>query len=119
MSSVLPFPSNPHRRDEAGEPSGDTGDAPGPRVRDVIGEVLRAERLDQQRSLADVAEAAAVSLPYLSEVERGRKDVSSDVLHAICDALELPVADLLERSADRFRVGARPQGSVRLELLAA
>jgi len=72
-------------------------------LRDVIGDVLREERLDQERTLGDVARRAAVSLPYLSEVERGRKDVSSDVLAAICDALDLPLADVLDRSARRLR----------------
>jgi transcriptional regulator with XRE-family HTH domain len=86
-------------------------------LRDVIGEVLREERQDQGRTLADVAREAHVSLPYLSEVERGRKEVSSDVLAAICDALELPLVDVLERSADRLR--ARAQRRVRLQLLAA
>jgi DNA-binding Xre family transcriptional regulator len=74
-----------------------------PPLRDVIGEVLRDERLDQQRTLAEVAREAAVSLPYLSEIERGRKEVSSDVLAAICDALQLPLADVLGRSAERLR----------------
>jgi transcriptional regulator with XRE-family HTH domain len=90
---------------------------PAPPLRDVIGEVLREERTDQGRTLADVADAAHVSLPYLSEVERGRKEVSSDVLAAICDALELPLVDVLERGADRLR--ARAQGSHRFVLLAA
>lgn len=88
-----------------------------PPLRDVIGDVLRDERLDQGRTLADVAGDAHVSLPYLSEVERGRKDVSSDVLAAICDALELPLVDVLERSAERLRT--RAQGTNRFQLLAA
>jgi DNA-binding Xre family transcriptional regulator len=74
-----------------------------PRLRTVIGDVLREERHDQARTLADVAEAAAVSLPYLSEVERGVKEVSSDLLAAICDALGLELVDVLERSARRLR----------------
>lgn len=89
----------------------------GPRLRDLIGDVLRDERLDQKRTLADVARDAAVSLPYLSEVERGRKEVSSDLLAAICDALEIPLVQVLERSADRLRgTGARGSG---IQLLAA
>ena len=122
MSNVLPFPSNP-RRDDAADRSADSGApaAPGgePRLRDVIGGVLRGERVDQGRTLADVAERAAVSLPYLSEVERGRKEVSSDVLGAICDALEMPLVEVLERSADRLRIDARAQRGTRHQLLAA
>lgn len=92
-----------------------------PRLRGVIGDVLRGERLEQRRSLADVAAAAAVSLPYLSEVERGRKEVSSDVLAAITGALGLELVEVLERSADRLRVppGTRVQGMARVTLRAA
>ncbi len=88
-----------------------------PGLRDVIGDVLREERHDQGRTLAEVADAAHVSLPYLSEVERGRKEVSSDVLAAICDALELPLVDVFERGADRLR--ARAQRGPFAQLLAA
>ncbi|WP_432524126.1 helix-turn-helix domain-containing protein [Kineococcus sp. SYSU DK006] len=71
---------------------------PDPLLRDVLGAVLRRERLAQRRTLADVATAARVSLPYLSEVERGRKEPSSEVLAAVCAALDLALADLLARS---------------------
>ncbi|MFV0307359.1 MAG: helix-turn-helix domain-containing protein [Desertimonas sp.] len=87
------------------------------RLRGVIGDVLRDERTRQKRSLADVARTAAVSVPYLSEVERGRKEVSSDLLDAISEALGLELVEVLERSARRLRVGG--QGSTRIQLLAA
>ena len=64
-------------------------------LRTMIGEVLRRTRLAQGRTLADVARAARVSMPYLSEVERGRKEASSEVLAAICDALRLDLSELL------------------------
>lgn len=86
-------------------------------LREVIGEVLRDERHRQQRTLADVAEAAAVSLPYLSEVERGRKEISSDLLEAVSGALDLTLVDLLERSVDRLR--ARMQSGSGIQLRAA
>ena len=70
---------------------------PDPLLRDALGAVLRAERLGQHRTLADVAAGARVSLPHLSEVERGRKEPSSEVLAAICASLDLPLADLLRR----------------------
>jgi transcriptional regulator with XRE-family HTH domain len=64
-------------------------------LRLVLGEALRQARLEQGRTLADVALAASISLPYLSEVERGRKEVSSEVLAALCDALGIDLSDLL------------------------
>ncbi|HUJ05617.1 MAG TPA: helix-turn-helix domain-containing protein [Streptosporangiaceae bacterium] len=66
-----------------------------PLLRTMLGDVLRRTRLDQGRTLADVARHARVSMPYLSEVERGRKEASSEVLAAICDALRIGLADLL------------------------
>jgi transcriptional regulator with XRE-family HTH domain len=72
---------------------------PDPLLRDALGAVLRTERLEQHRTLSDVAGTARVSLPYLSEVERGRKEPSSEVLAAICSALQLPLAELLRRSS--------------------
>ena len=60
---------------------------PRPLLRTMVGDVLRRTRQAQGRTLADVARAARVSVPYLSELERGRKEASSEVLAAICDAL--------------------------------
>ena len=98
LADVLPFPtSRPVTPDER------PGTPAEPRLRDLIGDVLREERLDQGRTLADVADRSAVSLPYLSEIERGRKEVSSDLLAAVCDALDVPLVEVLERSADRLR----------------
>ncbi|MEM9134792.1 MAG: helix-turn-helix transcriptional regulator [Actinomycetota bacterium] len=74
----------------------------GVRLRHVIGDVLREERRRQGRTLADVAEEAAVSLPYLSEIERGSKEVSSDVLHVVHTALGLELGEVLERSSRRL-----------------
>ena len=66
-----------------------------PLLRTTLGEVLRRARLDQGRTLADVAQAAKVSMQYLSEIERGRKEASSEVLAAICDALGTDLPDVL------------------------
>jgi transcriptional regulator with XRE-family HTH domain len=68
---------------------------PRPLLRTMLGDVLRRTRREQGRTLAEVARAAKVSMPYLSEVERGRKEASSEVLAAICDALGLELSDLL------------------------
>jgi transcriptional regulator with XRE-family HTH domain len=66
-----------------------------PLLRTLIGEALRRNRQGQRRTLADVARQARVSVPYLSEVERGRKEASSEVLAAVCDALRVELSDLL------------------------
>ncbi|MGW6737856.1 helix-turn-helix domain-containing protein [Streptomyces sp. NPDC055013] len=78
-----------------------TQPAPAPREplwRDLVGDVLRRERLAQERTLKDVADAARISMPYLSEVERGRKEASSEVLAAAAHALGLGLADLLSQA---------------------
>jgi transcriptional regulator with XRE-family HTH domain len=66
-----------------------------PLLRTLLGEVLRRRRREQRRTLADVAAAARVSMPYLSELERGRKEASSEVLAAVCDALRIQLSDVL------------------------
>ncbi|WP_329344277.1 helix-turn-helix transcriptional regulator [Streptomyces sp. NBC_01352] len=66
-----------------------------PLLRDLVGDVLRRERLAQERTLKDVADTARISMPYLSEVERGRKEASSEVLAAAAGALGLGLGDLL------------------------
>ncbi|HLM07154.1 MAG TPA: helix-turn-helix transcriptional regulator [Blastococcus sp.] len=64
-------------------------------LRTQLGSTLRGHRLRQRRTLRDVSGAARVSLGYLSEVERGQKEASSELLASICDALEVELADLL------------------------
>jgi transcriptional regulator with XRE-family HTH domain len=64
-------------------------------LREVLGDVLRRARTKQGRTLRQVSDAARVSLGYLSEVERGRKEASSELLSAICDALDVPLSQLL------------------------
>ncbi|MFG1872731.1 helix-turn-helix domain-containing protein [Micromonospora arborensis] len=72
-------------------------------LRRVIGGVLRRHRQRQGRTLREVATSADVSVPYLSEVERGRKEASSEVLAAICRALGISLADLLGEARDDMR----------------
>jgi transcriptional regulator with XRE-family HTH domain len=69
-------------------------------LREVIGDVLRRARIDQGRTLREVSDAARVSLGYLSEVERGRKEASSELLGAICGALEVPLSRVLADAGD-------------------
>lgn len=64
-------------------------------LRESVGEVLREARMTQGRTLREVSDSARVSLGYLSEVERGRKEASSELLNAICAALQVPLSELL------------------------
>lgn len=90
-----------------------------PLVREVIGDVLRGARMTQGRTLREVSDSARVSLGYLSEVERGRKEPSSELLNAICAALDVPLSAVLtdagermasEERAIRVAPGSRPGG---------
>jgi len=64
-------------------------------LREAVGSSLRAARTEHSRTLRDVARQARVSLGYLSEVERGQKEASSELLNAICDALGLQLSTLM------------------------
>jgi transcriptional regulator with XRE-family HTH domain len=68
---------------------------PRPLLRVLLGDVLRRIRRGQGRTLSDVARAARISMPYLSELERGRKEASSEVLASVCEALRVDLADVL------------------------
>lgn len=83
-----------------------------PLWRDLVGDVLRGERLAQERTLKDVSDAARISMPYLSEVERGRKEASSEVLAAAAGALGLSLGDLLARAhGELVRLTSRHTGA--------
>ncbi|GGQ89734.1 helix-turn-helix domain-containing protein [Streptomyces flaveolus] len=83
-----------------------------PLWRDLVGDVLRRERQAQERTLKDVAESARISMPYLSEVERGRKEASSEVLAAAAGALGMGLGDLLARAqGELIRLTARHSGA--------
>jgi transcriptional regulator with XRE-family HTH domain len=69
-------------------------------LRRVIGDALRARRQGQHRTLRDVSTAANVSLGYLSEIERGQKEASSELLAAICQALGSHVSEVLRDASD-------------------
>jgi len=128
-AAVLPFPKM-SRVDQVGSASTDDRSDD---LRSVLGEVLRAERLEQDRTLAEVADDAHVSLAYLSEVERGLKDISSELLGAVIDTLDLPLATVLGRCIDLLptvtatvttstiatTIEARSQRSFDAQLLAA
>ena len=71
-------------------------------LREVIGDVLRRARTDQGRTLREVSDTARVSLGYLSEVERGQKEASSELLAAMCAALDLPLSVVLNLVSEKL-----------------
>ncbi len=73
-------------------------------VRHEIGDVLRDLRLQQGRTLRQVASRASVALGYLSEVERGQKEASSEILASVADALDIPISSILREVSDRLAV---------------
>ncbi|OAA24763.1 Helix-turn-helix protein [Frankia sp. EI5c] len=79
-------------------------------LRRVIGEALRRRRQDQHRTLREVSSAARVSLGYLSEVERGQKEASSELLSSICDALGVRLADLLREVSGELELAELAAG---------
>lgn len=93
--------------------------APEPLWRELVGAQLRSARLAAGRTLADVASAAGISLPYLSEIERGLKEPSSEVLAAVSGALELGLIDLtagVARTLGHSLEESRPTGPLCLAI---
>ena len=97
MSTVIPL-----NRRRAAAPA-----APEPLWREAVGGALREERAEREQRLVDVADRAGVSVQYLSEVERGLKEPSSEVLAAVAGALDLSVAELAGRASTRLAGGTR------------
>ena len=103
MDNVVSFRRRPARR------------APEPLWREAVGSQLREERGERGERIADIAERAGVSPQYLSEIERGRKDPSSEVLSAVAGALGLSVLDLTRRASRHLApVSSRPSDPLRL-----
>ena len=79
-----------------------------------LGEALRARRQSQGRTLRQVSSAASVSLGYLSEVEHGEKEASSELLSAICHALDTPLSEVLDDVARRVAVAESVNAAIAL-----
>lgn len=94
MDNVVPF-----RRPVPGEPE--------PLWREALGEQLRVERRERGKRISDVAHRAGISPQYLSELERGCKDPSSEMLSAVCGALGLSVLQLTRRATTHLARTAR------------
>ncbi|MET4781151.1 helix-turn-helix transcriptional regulator [Glaciihabitans sp. UYNi722] len=74
-------------------------------LRHAIGHVLRRLRLEQGKTLRQLAIASRVSLPYLSEIERGRKEASSEILATVCRVLDITLGDLLDDVSRELALG--------------
>lgn len=68
--------------------------------RRMLGDVLRSERMQRGLTLRQVSADARVSLGYISEIERGQKEASSELLASLCAALDLPLSDVLREVSD-------------------
>lgn len=75
--------------------------------RRILGEVLRAHRMRRGLTLREVSAEARVSLGYISEIERGQKEASSELLASLCGALDLPLSDVLRDVSDAVAVEER------------
>ena len=73
-------------------------------VREEIGDVLRDLRLQKGQTLRQVASRASVALGYLSEVERGQKEASSEILASVAEALDVPISSIMREVGDRISV---------------
>lgn len=73
-------------------------------LRQVMGEVLRAHRVAQELTLREVSERARVSLGYISEVERGQKEPSSELIGSLAAALEVPLSQLMRDVSDLLAI---------------
>ncbi len=81
-------------------------------LRRELGDVLREQRQVQGRTLREVSASAAVSLGYLSEVERGEKEASSELLASICKALDLPMGQMLSNVSHRVSLAEATEHQV-------
>ncbi|WP_375478215.1 helix-turn-helix domain-containing protein [uncultured Jatrophihabitans sp.] len=90
-----------------------------PVLRQVVGDTLRAVRMRQRRTLREVSATARVSLGYLSEVERGQKEPSSELLAAICSALDVELSELFAEVSQILRREEKLVLAGRVSLLGA
>lgn len=75
--------------------------------RRLLGDVLRAERMQRGMTLREVSAEARVSLGYISEIERGQKEASSELLASLCTALDLPLSTVLREVSDAVAIEER------------
>ncbi|WP_226534033.1 helix-turn-helix domain-containing protein [Microbacterium paraoxydans] len=107
MADIVPFPRAP--RSDRPQPS-----EPEPLWRHLLGDQLRRRRHDREETLTATAEKAGVSPQYLSEVERGLKEPSSEMIAAIAGALDTSLVELTSAISEELRVTAVPRGAFAL-----
>ena len=78
--------------------------------RRLLGDVLRSERMQRGMTLREVSAEARVSLGYISEIERGQKEASSELLASLCMAMDLPLSDVLREVSDAVAIEERALG---------
>ncbi|AVH95129.1 MULTISPECIES: helix-turn-helix domain-containing protein [Streptomyces] len=88
-------------------------------LRRLLGDVLRRQRQRQGRTLREVSSSARVSLGYLSEVERGQKEASSELLSAICDALDVRMSELMREVSDELSLAELAESAAASEQVPA
>ncbi|MFD4529582.1 helix-turn-helix domain-containing protein [Streptomyces sp. NPDC058470] len=88
-------------------------------LRRLLGDVLRRQRQRQGRTLREVSSSARVSLGYLSEVERGQKEASSELLSAICDALDVRMSELMREVSDELALAELARSAAATEQVPA
>ncbi|EFL22802.1 MULTISPECIES: helix-turn-helix domain-containing protein [Streptomyces] len=88
-------------------------------LRRLLGDVLRRQRQRQGRTLREVSSSARVSLGYLSEVERGQKEASSELLSAICDALDVRMSQVMREVSDELSLAELAESATASEKVPA
>lgn len=82
--------------------------------RRLLGDVLRDLRMQRGMTLRELSADARVSLGYISEIERGQKEASSELLASLCGALEVPLSDVLREVADHVALEEAAAGLIRI-----
>ena len=108
-----------HHEPSMSGPSTDGKDSAMVLFRRILGDVLRNERMQQGLTLREVSADARVSLGYISEIERGQKEASSELLASLCSALDVPLSDVLREVSDAVAVEELAQGLRRVESVEA
>ncbi|MCX6503532.1 MAG: helix-turn-helix transcriptional regulator [Microbacterium sp.] len=107
MAEIVPFPRTPHSP-RAPRPQ----NGPEPLWRDLLGDQLRRRRHEREETLTETADKAGVSPQYLSEIERGLKEPSSEMIAAVAGALDTTLIELASSVADELRMASAPASAV-------
>src|SRR5690349_2458510 len=84
-----------------------------------LGDVLRGERMRRGMTLRELSSEARISLGYISEIERGQKEASSELLSSLCEALDVPLSDVLREVSDTVALEEAAAGLTRIPVAAS